>query len=147
MVDAQKQIGLHELGLDGRGPDGDDGLLGEDRGALGDGPDVAGKAEISEVGKKFLAEHLPAPEIGDVLLGKVQILNVVHDLFQSCGNGEAAAVGALAEEEIEVGNAVAIAAGEVALAHGQLIKIAEHGEVEFFSLEHRDHLKNLIDIV
>ena len=57
VVEGQQDVGLDKLGLNGGGADGEDGLPGEDGGALGHGPDVAGEAEGQQIVQKFLAEH------------------------------------------------------------------------------------------
>ena len=44
MIDGQQEIGLQQLRLNRGGTHGHQRLLGEDRGALGHGPDVAGEA-------------------------------------------------------------------------------------------------------
>ena len=132
MVDGQQRECLDQLGFDGRGADHHQRLLGEHRCALGNGVDIAGKAEISEIVQKLLAEQVPAAEISDVLLGEMQVLDVVDQLLQSRRNGEAAAVGHLAEEHVEIGDAILAAGLEVAVAHGQLIEVTEHGHVQLF---------------
>ena len=136
MVDAQQHIGLDKLCLNGRCTDRDNRLIGENGRTLGNRPDIAGKLEICEVGKEFLAEHIAAAEIVDILRSKVQILNILNNLLQTCRNGEAAAVGTFPEEQVKVGNAVTVACGKIALAHGQLIVVAEHGEIQFIVDNH-----------
>ena len=132
VVDGQQRECLDQLGFDGRGTHHHQRLLGEHRCALGNGVDIAGKAEISEIVQKLLAEQVPAAEISDVLLGEMQVLDVVDQLLQSRCNGEAAAVGHLAEEHVEIGDAILAAGLEVAVAHGQLIEVTEHGHVQLF---------------
>ena len=136
VVDGQQQIGLQQLGLDGGGPHGEDGLVGEDGGALRHGEDVAGEAEVGQIGQKFLVKHLPAPEILDVLRLEVEVLDVLNDLLQARGNGVAALVGDTAEEEVKVGDAILIAGLKISVAHGQLIEIAQHGHVQFLVCVH-----------
>ena len=140
MVDTQQKIGLNELRLNGRRPDGDDGLSGEHRGSLRDGPYIAGKLEIFQIGQEFLREEIPAPQIGNVLVGEVQPLNVLHDLLQTRRNGKSAAVGTAPEKQVKIGDAILITVGKVSLTHGQLIKIAQHGQVEFVVNGHNIHL-------
>ena len=60
VVDRQQGVGLDELGLGGGGADGDQRLPGEDRGALGDRPDVAGELEVPEVVQEVLLEEVLA---------------------------------------------------------------------------------------
>ena len=140
MVDAQQQVSLNQLGLNGRGADGDNRLLGENGGSFGNSPDIAGKREIRQIFQKFLAEQVPAPQVGDILGIKMEILNILDDLLQTRGNGVAAAIGALAEEYIKIADAVLIALRKVAVAHGQFIEVTEHRQVQFFVYYHRKHL-------
>ena len=137
MVDAQQHIGLHQLGLNGGSADGDDWLIGENGRSLGHGPDIAGELEVRQILQKFLAEHIPAPQIFDIFRAEMQLLHILDDLLQPCRNGKAAAVGALAEEQVKIGNPVAVARGEIALAHGQLVVVAKHGEIQFVVDNHR----------
>ena len=70
----------------------------------------------------------------------MQVPDILDDLLQTRRNGKAAAVGTLAEEHIEIADAVLVAPLKVAVAHGQLIEVAEHGEIEFFAGSHKKHL-------
>ena len=124
MVEFQQQIGLHKLGLDCGRAHGEHGLHREDGRPLGHGPDVAREAEVFQVVEKVLPENAAAAEIGDVLLVKVQLLHVVHDLLQPCRDGVAARVGHVAEKHVEIADAILHAVGKVAVAHGQFIEIA-----------------------
>ena len=136
MVDGQQQEGLDELGLDGRSPDGDEGLIGEDRGAFGDGIDIAGELEVFQVGQELLVEHLPVPEVLDVLRGEVEVLDVLHHLLQTGGNGVAALVGNGTEVQVEVGDAVPVTALEISIAHGELVEVTQHGHVQALTSIH-----------
>ena len=136
VVKLQQQIGLQQLGLNGRGADSKDRFPGEDRRALRHGPDVAGKLEIPQVVEKGLVKDASAPEIVNVLLVKVQILNIVDDLLQPGRNGEAAAVRYLPEEYVKIGHAILHTAHKVAVAHCKLVKIAQHGQIDAVSAFH-----------
>ena len=61
---------------------------------------------------------------------KVQIFNVVDQLVETRCDGVAAAVGNGAEINVEIGNAILEPSLQVAIAHGQLVKVAEHGHIE-----------------
>ena len=130
VVDGQQQEGLQQLGLDGGGPDGEDGLVGEHRGSFGDGVDVAGEAEVCQVVQKSLVEHVPAAEVLDVLRLKVEVLDILDDLLQPGGDGIAALVGHAAEVQVKVGDPVLVAGLEIAIAHGELVEVAQHGHVQ-----------------
>ena len=132
VVDGQQGERLDQLRLDGRCADHHQRLLGKHRRTLRNGVDIAGEAEVPQIVQEFLAEQVSPAEIGDVLLGEVQVLDVVDQLLQTCRDGEAAAIGHLAEEHVEIGDALLAAGLKVAVAHGQLIEVTEHGHVQLF---------------
>ena len=132
VVQAQQGEGLDELGLDGRGPDRQDRLPGEDGRPLGDGPDVAGELEMPQVVQKFLGEKPLAPEVPDVLLGEVEVLHIVDELVQTRADGEAAVVRHVPEEDVKIGDPVLIPGLQIAVAHGELVEIAEKTQVQLF---------------
>ena len=141
VVDGQERERLNELRLDSGGTDDDERLLRKDGRPLRDGVDIAREAEILQIVQKLLAEEVPAAEIGDVLLGEVQVLDIVDQLLQARRDGEAAAVGHLAEKNIKIGDAVLVAGLEVTIAHRQLVEVAEHGHVQLFLSFHPQYLK------
>ena len=126
VVQGEQQEGLDKLGLDGRGSYGEDGLPREDGGALRHGPDVAGEAEVPQVVQKLLAEAALAPQEFDVLLGEAEILDIVDDLLQPRGDGEAAPVGHAAEEHVEIADLVGVPLGL------EVVEVAEQGIVHVF---------------
>jgi hypothetical protein len=130
VVQGEEYKGLDELGFHGGSPDCKKGLTGEDRGPLGDRPDVPGEAEGTEVVQKFLPEASFGAEKLNVLLVKAEILDVIHDLLQPGGDGKAAFVGHRAEKHVKVADLLGYVGLEVSVGHGKLVKIAEHGVVE-----------------
>ena len=70
----------------------------------------------------------------------MQLLHILNDLLQTGRNGKAAAVGALTEEYVKIGNPVLIALLEITLSHGQFVEVAEHGHIEFVIYFHWVHL-------
>ena len=68
-------------------------------------------------------------EVCDVLLVKAQVFDILHHLGQARRNGEAAPVRDGAVKHIEIAYAVGQTGLEIAVSHGQLIKIAEHGQI------------------
>lgn len=132
MVHRQQQKRLHQLRLNGRRAHCEDGLLGENGRPLGYRPDVAGKAEPAQILQKLRRKQVPAPEIGNVFGIKVQILDIVDDLLQPCRNGKPPVIRAFAEKYVEVANAVLQSTLKVSVSHGQLIKVAEHGQIQLF---------------
>ena len=59
----------------------------------------------------------------------MQVLKIVDQLIQSRADGKAALVRNVPKKHIKIRDAVLIARLKIAVAHGQLIKIAEHGHV------------------
>ena len=137
VVDGQERERLNELRLDSGGTDDDERLLRKDGRPLRDGVDIAREAEILQIVQKLLAEEVPAAEIGDVLLGEVQVLDIVDQLLQTRRDGKAAAVWHLAEKDIKIGDAVLVAGLEVTIAHRQLVE----GHVQLFLSFHPQYLK------
>ena len=84
---------------------------------------MAGELEVLQVVQKFFYEAALGTEVLDVLVGEGQVLDVVHHLFQTCGDGETTLVRDGAEEHIKVGDAVSQRRLEVAVCHGQLIEV------------------------
>ena len=63
------------------------------------------------------------------LLVKAQVFDILHHLGKARRNGEAAPVRDGAVKHIEIAYAVGQTGLEIAVSHGQLIKIAEHGQI------------------
>ena len=136
VVERQQHEGLDELRLDGAGAHGDERLAREHGRTLRDRPDVAGELKIAQILQKLLAEELARAQIVDILRGEVKVFDVVDQLLQSRRDGEAALVGHGAEKRVEIGDLVRKSALEVTVAHGQLVKIAEHGHVQLSVRSH-----------
>ena len=132
VVQAQQHEGLDELGLDGRGPHGEDGLPREDGGALRHGPDVAGETELAQIVQEGLGKAALGAEVGDVLLVKAQLLDILDDLGQPRRYSKASLVRDRAEEHVKVADALAQSGLEVPVAHGELIEVAQHGQICLF---------------
>ena len=136
VVKLKQHIGFQKLRLDGRRPHGDDRLSRENGGSFGNCPDITVETEVLQRQQEFLIEH-PAPtEVFDVFFRKMQVLDIIDDLLQSSGNGVAALVRDVAEKDVEVGDPVLHARFPVPIAHGQFIKIAEHGQVDSVCRSH-----------
>ncbi len=61
-------------------------------------------------------------------------------LFQPRGDGEAAPVGHAAEKHVEVSDAVLHPLAEIAVGHGHLIKVKQHGQVQLLLAFHSSTL-------
>ena len=140
MVHAQQQIRLNKLRLNGRRADGYDRLPGENGRSLRHRPDVAGEFKIGKIVQEILVKALPLPQVRDILRVKMQLLNILDDLLQTGRDGKPAPVGAAAEKQVKIRYAVGIAVGKIPRAHGQLVKIAEHCQIQFVAHNHFGHL-------
>mgnify|MGYP000370404057 CR=1 FL=1 len=109
------------------------GSLGEDHGSFGNGVDIAGKFKISQIFQEILFKDPSGAQIIDVLGIEMEILDVFDDLLQPGCDGEAASVGHIAEEHVEVADLVGIPLRlKVAVAHGQFVKITQKCVVHVF---------------
>jgi hypothetical protein len=131
MVEREQEEGFHQLRLDGGRADGHDRLAREDRRALGHGPDVAHKMKMAQIVEEALAELVFGAQIGDIVIRKMQVLQILHRLLQPRRNGEAAVVRHVAEKDVEIDDAVLQSALIIPVAHRELVKVAEHREIQF----------------
>ena len=127
VVHAQQEEGLEDLGFHRSGPDGDEGLVGEDDRPLRSGPHVPGEAEIPQALQPGLREAALAFQVFDIALIEPEVAYVVDDLLQSAGDAEAAFVRHRAVEEIEVDDPVSDAGFQEAVGHGVLIEVVQKG--------------------
>ena len=98
-------------------------------GVPSDRPNVTGELKMQQIlQKRFGKDALSAQKI-HILGRKAQILNIVDDLLQACGDSKAAAVRYVPEEDVEVADLLVHSGLEVAVAHGELVKVAEKGIV------------------
>ena len=86
--------------------------------------------EVCKIVEEFLAEDTSPAQVVDVLLVKVQILDIVDQLVEAGGNGVPASVRHRAEINVEIGNAILEPCFQVTIAHSQLVEVAEHGHIE-----------------
>ena len=107
-------------------------MAGENGGPLRHRPDVPGEPEGFQILQKFGAETIFAPQVGDVLLVKAQLFDIVDDLLQPRRNGEAAPVGDVAEENVKIADLLVHSRLKISVAHGELVEIAEQGVIHVF---------------
>ena len=67
----------------------------------------------------------------------MQILNIGDDPLQTGADGIAAVIRDLPEKDIEIGDPILKPRFKIAVAHGQLIKVAEHRHIELICDIHR----------
>ena len=150
MVQHHQHIGLDELRLDRSCADGQERFPRKNDRPFRDCPDVARKVKSAQIGQKLLGKiSLSAEEI-EVLLGEFQIADIVHDLFESGDDRKAAVVGIFAVKDIKIDDFVLHPLCKIAVAHGQLVKIAEHGQIAgkvFHKACLRNRLISLLSII
>ena len=129
MVQLHQHIGLNKLCLNSGGTYRQNRLAGEDRGSLRNSPNIACKFESTQILQKLLSEAVFGAQISNVFLGEVQITNIFDHLLQTGCNGKAAAVRDTAEENIKVGDAILQRSLKIAVGHGELVKVEQHGVV------------------
>ena len=130
MIYRKQNIGLDKLRLDSRCAHDHKRLTREHGSTLRYGPDIALKFKIAQVFEKFFGEHPPAAQILDVLVVKMQILNIFDYLLKPRSYGKTAFVGILAVKNIKIGYLFVHAVIEISVAHRELIVVAQHGEVK-----------------
>ena len=126
VVNAQKDIGFQELGLNGCSAYSQDRLFGKNGSPLRNSPDIAGKAEVCQIIQKFLGEQIASPQVVNILLGKMQRFHIFDNLFQACGDCKSAAIGTLPEKNIEIADPVLVPLCQISVTHCELVKITKH---------------------
>ena len=94
-----------------------------------------------------LAEYPAVVEGIDFGGAEVQVLDVVNDLLQSGRNRVAALIGHAAEEHVKVADTILHPVGKIAVAHGQLIEVAEHGQVDSVCCFHSSYPSCIIPVM
>ena len=120
--------GFDELGLGQRRLHLQDGFVGEHRGALGDGMDVAGEVEVPQPVKKALGKFTQGGQITDIVYSEAQVFQVLEDGIEAAGQQEVAARGKAAHEQAEYGR-IQHAFLVIGLEHGQFVEIGEQRQV------------------
>ena len=136
MVDRQKQHRLQELRLDDGTAHGDQRLMRKDRAPFRHCPDVALEFEIAQVLEEAFVEKLLAAQEFDVLVGEVEIVEIIDQLLQPGHDDKAALIRDLAEKHIKIHNLVFQTVDEIPVPHGDLIKVCQERQV---TLVHNRH--------
>ena len=132
MVDREQHKGLDQLRFDRRRTNGQYRLVREHRRSLGNGKNIAGKAEIFEISEEILVKNTLGTQIVDIRVLKVQFLDIVDQLLQTGGDRKAAVIRHRAEEHVKIDGAFVKAVFEVTVGHGELIKVTEHRHILMF---------------
>ena len=142
VIDDRQDRSLHKLCLHDRSDDFDQRFPGEDYAAFRDSVDITAEVESAQVVKKIFAEDAEPSQIVHIFIRKVQILNVVNDLFQSGHDRISAFVGILPEEHVKDDGLVFLCL-KIALHHREFIQIGKQSKIlcthsfTLFSLEER----------
>ena len=126
VVDEGEDRRLDQLRLHDRRAHAHERLVREHDRALAHGVDLAGEAQLAKIGEERLVEQAERAQIGQILLGKVQAVDVVDHALQPGGDGIGdVALGA--EEHVEHALVARHAVLEIAVHHGELVQIGHHG--------------------
>ena len=123
MVDSQQYHGFYELGLYHRSSDGDDRLVRKYRSSFRNCPYVALELKFSEILQKIFAEKVFTSQIFDILIGKLEIPQIVDHLLYSGHDRISPAVGHSPEEHIKIGDIICHTCLKIAVGHGELVKV------------------------
>ena len=132
MIEREKDVCFDYLSLDRGCAYCENRFVRENGSTLGNSPDVARKAEVLEIIEKLLVKNALGAEVGDIVVVKVQLLDVVYNLLKTRGDRKTAVVGYLAVKNVEVHLALVKIVFEVAVGHGEFIEITKHRQIFFF---------------
>ena len=88
--------------------------------------------EVGQIVQKLFIKGLGGAQVGDVLVGKFQMIHRINELLQTGHDGVAAAVRHTAEEHIKDGDLIHISLVQIARRHRQLIEIGHGGQIAFY---------------
>ena len=92
-------------------------------------PDITCKFKGTQIIKKLLTEAALLAQVGNIVLIKVQIVDVLNHLLKACGNGIAAVIGVGAIKHVKVRDGVAHTLFKVAVCHRHFIIVKQHREI------------------
>ena len=128
VIDDIQNSGFYQLGFHNRRDYLHQRLPRKYDGSLRNRIDIAGEMEIAQVFQKVLVEELQTSQIFDVVLVKGQILNIIDDLVKARRDGKAVAGGIFPVKGVENNSFIGVIF-EIALHHGELIKIGQQSQV------------------
>ena len=129
MVDDVEQRGFKKLCLHDRRNDADNRFAGENDRSLRNSQNFAGKPQGGQAGEKRLVKDVQTAQIGNVVLGKMEILDVFNGLLKAGRHGIGRHVALLAIEDIKAGAVIFHAEPQIAVHHRQLIQVGHHCQV------------------
>ena len=130
VVKLGEDLGLDDLRLHDIGNHGQNRFTGIDHAPLREGDHIPVKTEAAQVVEKRGVKLAKRGQVEHILLVKMEIDQVVHDLLQPRKEGKASPVRVTAVEHIKghLGTA-AVLVKKIAISHGQLVEIHHHGGV------------------
>ncbi len=137
-IDDVQQGGFDQLGVEDGALDAEDGFVGENGGAFGDGIDVEGQAESGEMVEEIFLKHRVAVfgaqggEVVDFPGAEVEIPQPFEGWAESGGDGIAALERQSAEEEMEDAFLPGFARLEIGGGHCELVEIGLERRVHVF---------------
>ena len=129
MIDDIQDRSFYKLGFHDGSDHLDKRLSRKNDCSLRNGINITRETEICQIVEKIRIENTKTGKVTNIMVGKVKILDVFYKLLQSGGNGITAVTGIVAVKGIKDNSFVAVLVLEVALHHGELIKISEQGQV------------------
>ena len=129
MVDDVEQRGFKKLRFHDRRNDADNRFAGENDRSLRNSQNFAGKPQGGQAGEKRLVKDIQAAQIGNIVLGKMEILDVFNGLLKAGRHGIGRHVALLAIEDIKAGAVIFHAEPQIAVHHRQLIQVGHHCQV------------------
>ena len=128
MVDAKQYHCFDKLCLNNGALYRNNRLTRENWRTLGTSPYVAGKFEILKIIKKLFVKTLSAKQ-SNIVFTECKRFEVFDKLLNTCHNRKTAAIGHGTVEHIENSLAVCHTVVEIALSHGQLVKIHKRRQI------------------
>ena len=126
MIDDIQHRCLDQLRFHNRSHDLNQRLVWEYDGAFRNRVQVPGKMEAAQIFQKVGVEDTETAQVGDIVIGELQVLDIIDDLFQTGCDGVAASAGVVSIKDIE-DNGFVVVLFKIALHHGKFVKICHQG--------------------
>ena len=79
--------------------------------------------------QKCFGETAAAAQVFDIFIGKVQVFKIVDQLFNACHDGITAAIRHATEKHVKICAAIRDPFFKIAMCHGKLVKVGQHGQI------------------
>jgi len=128
-VDDVEERRFHELGFSEAPFNGKEWFVGKESGPLRWGDDLAAKAKCVQKIEKRHIENPETLQIGDFVIGKLQVFQVGEGGIKTGKYGISAVERVIAEEQIKNRGSVCHPFFQITREHGQFIEVCEEGGV------------------